>query len=342
MHLADRVGRVRRGHDRADAPAGDAERLRRAADRDGALGHPVERRDGNVLALVMDVLVDLVRHRVGVVPPAQLGDRFELAPRQHPARRVVRAAYNDRAGARRERGRQPVEVELLRRGERHVHRLRAAQDRVRPVILIERLEHDHFVAGIDDRQQRRSHRFGGAAGDGDLGLRVHGHPVPVRVLAGERVPEPLGPPGDGVLVHVVANRLRRRLFQDVGGGKVREPLREIDGAVLAREPGHPADHRLRERVGTSGRVHRGGSYKRKAPAKQPGAFDLPTGLASSPYGRFPNKMKPEVPPSITIVVIPMTPPPQSGPLFGLVSCQVVLGGSTSQTVYVPAGTPVMM
>src|SRR5256885_4082731 len=41
--------------------------------------------------------------------------------------------------------------------------------------------------------------------------------------------------------HVVANRPRRGLFQDVGRGEVREPLSEVDGPVLAREPGHPAD-----------------------------------------------------------------------------------------------------
>ena len=267
MHLADRFGRVGRGDDRADTPAGDAESLGRAADRDGAPRHPVERRDRNVLPLVIDVLVDLVRHRIGVVPPAQLGDRFELAPGQHPARRVVRRAHDDRAGARRERGREPVEVELPGRGQRYVHRLRPAQDGVRPVVLVKRLEHDHFVAGIDDRKQRRRHRLGGAARDRDLGLRVHGHPVPVRVLAGERVPQPLGPPGDGILVHVGTNRPCRRLFQDVGSGEVREPLSEVDGPVLAREPGHAADHGFRERVSASGRVHSGGSYKRRAPAK---------------------------------------------------------------------------
>src|SRR6059036_3707827 len=107
---------------------------------------------------------------------------------------------------RRERGGQPVEVELLGRGQGHVHGLRAAQDRVRSVILVKRLEHDHFVARVHDREQGRRHRLGSTAGDRNLGFRVHVHPVPVRVLAGERVPEPLGPPGDGVLVHVVANQ----------------------------------------------------------------------------------------------------------------------------------------
>src|SRR5207244_1921792 len=85
VHLTDGVGRVGWGHDCPDAPTRDAERLRRAADRDRALAHPVERRDGNVLSLVIDVLVDLIRHGVRVVAPAQLGDRFELAPGQYPA-----------------------------------------------------------------------------------------------------------------------------------------------------------------------------------------------------------------------------------------------------------------
>src|SRR4029077_1747641 len=80
---------------------------------------------------------------------------------------------------------------------------------------------------------------------------------------------------ESVRVHAVANPPRRGLFQDVGCGEVREPLSQVDRPVLAREAGHTADDRLGERMGTSGRVHGRGSYKAKAPAKQPGALNLP-------------------------------------------------------------------
>src|SRR2546430_16868084 len=59
VHFADGVGRVGRGHACADAPTPDAERLRSAAARYGPPSHPVERRDRDVLTLVINVLVDL-------------------------------------------------------------------------------------------------------------------------------------------------------------------------------------------------------------------------------------------------------------------------------------------
>src|SRR3989454_5466527 len=42
--------------------------------------------------------------------------------------------------------------------------------------------------------------------------------------------------------------------QDVRGGEVGEPLGEVDRPVLAREPGHAADHGLGEPVGALGGV----------------------------------------------------------------------------------------
>ena len=153
VHLADRIGRAPRRDDRPDAPACHAECLRRATDGDGALAHPGQRRHRDVLPVVVDVLVDLVGHRVGVVSAAQLGDRLEVPARQHAPRRVVRRADDDRAGALRERRPESVDVELCARGDRHEDRFRAAQDRVGPVVLVERLEHDHLVARIDDGEQ---------------------------------------------------------------------------------------------------------------------------------------------------------------------------------------------
>ena len=276
MHLADRIAGRRRGDDRPHAPARHAECLRRAADGDGAVAHPLERRDRDVLALVIDVLVDLVGHGVGVVPPAELGNGLELAPCEHAPGRVVRGAHDDGPRPARERRRDPIQVQLGIHRHGEVHRLGAAQDRVGSVVLVERLEHDHFVARIDDGQQRRRHRLGGAARHRDLGFGIHGQAIPVGVLAGERVAQPLGAPGDRVLVHVVRDGARGGFLQDLGGGKIREPLRQVDGSVLAGEPGHAADHRFGEPVGAPGGVHAGELTTRKAPARLPGPSSLRT------------------------------------------------------------------
>src|SRR5439155_19738294 len=249
------IGRARRRDDGPDAPARHAERLRRATDGDGALAHPGQRRHRDVLPVVVDVLVDLVGHRVGVVSAAQLGDRLEVPARQHAPRRGVRRADDDRAGALRERRPESVDVELCARGDRHEDRFRAAQDRVGPVVLIERLEHDHLVARIDDGEQRRRHRLGRAAGDGHFGLWIDGHAVPLGVLPCQGVTQPLGAPRDGVLVHVVADGAGGGFLQHVGAGEVGEPLRQVDRAVLVREPGHAADYRFGEAVGAVGGVH---------------------------------------------------------------------------------------
>ena len=72
--------------------------------------------------------------------------------------------------------------------------------------------------------------------------------------------------------------------------------------------------------------------KRKAPAKQPGAFEgvLLVRLRPHPYGvRFPNQMKLALPPSMTVIVQP-NPVAQPGPLVGKLSCQPVC--TVSQTV----------
>ncbi len=76
---------------------------------------------------------------------------------------------------------------------------------------------------------------------------------------------------------------------------------------------------------------------RKAPGKQPGAFDEALLGPTLRYGvRLPNQTKPTPPPSPTEIVQPK-PFAQDGPLVGNVWCQPSF--RTWQTVYVPAGKP---
>ena len=232
VHLTNAAAERRRRDDPSDAPTGDRERLARAGDRHRSLGHARQRRDRDVRALIPDVLVDLVGHRDGVVLDAERRDELELFPRKHPTRRVVRRVHNDRLRARRERGAQLVGIEdVLRRTERDVHRLRAGDVRIRAVVLVERLEHDDLVAGIDDREERADHRFGRAAGDGDHRLRIDAHAIEVAVGLRDRIAQRLRAPGDRVLVDVRVDRALRGLLERGRRGEIREALREVDAAM---------------------------------------------------------------------------------------------------------------
>ena len=262
VHLADARGELRRRDDPADAPPGDRERLARAGDRDGPLGHPLQGRDRDVGAGVLDVLVDLVGHADRVVIAAETRDELELGAREDASRRVVRGVHDDRPGSRGERAPQLVRVEReARRAERNEDRRSPADGGVRAVILIERLEDDDLVTGVDDREQRRDHRFRRSAGDREHRLRIDRHRVEVAVRPGERVAEGLAAPGDRVLVEVGVDRALRRLLHLRGRGEVGEALREVDAAVHRVQSGHLADDRLGETHGSGGKGRSRGAHQ---------------------------------------------------------------------------------
>src|SRR3989442_1018530 len=138
----------------ADPPSGRAVGLREAVDRDRPVGHVADRRKRNVARAVEDdVLVDLVRHRDDVVIGAEVRDRPELIAREHLTGRVVRRVQDEDLGAVRERGFQRFLVDGPI-GPFHAHgsRPRAADDRIRPVVFVERLEDDGFLAPVVPRE----------------------------------------------------------------------------------------------------------------------------------------------------------------------------------------------
>ena len=119
-------------------------------------------------------------------------------------------------------------------------------DRVRAVVLVEGLEHDHFVSRIDDRQHRRDHRLRRAAAHGHVQVGFHGHAVARREIRGNRFPQHFGAPGDGVLVHIGRDRVDRSGFQRVRSRKVGKSLRQIHRTVPMGEARHLPDDRLGE------------------------------------------------------------------------------------------------
>ena len=89
---------------------------------------------------------------------------------------IVRRVDDDRLGPRRERLAQAVDVERpVGLVERHEHRRRAGENRVGAVVLVERLEDDHFVARIDQRHEHGRHRFRRAAGHRHLAIGIDFH-----------------------------------------------------------------------------------------------------------------------------------------------------------------------
>ena len=82
-------------------------------------------------------------------------------------------------------------------GSRSLHEARhgAGDDAVGSVVLVVRLEDHDFVARIEHGEQRREHRLGRAAADGDL-ARAHVHAVPPREIGGDGLAQVLRAPGD--------------------------------------------------------------------------------------------------------------------------------------------------
>jgi hypothetical protein len=171
----------------------------------------------------------------------------QLAGREHLAGGIVRRVEDDGAGALVESLRQLGGIEApVRRAQRHEARRGAAEHGIRTVVFVEGLEDDDLVTRIDERQHRRDHRFGGAAGDRDLGLGIDGVAALALRLGGDRVAEALGAPGDGVLVDVGVQCRGGSVLESCGCPEIGKSLRQIDGVVLARLASHVANHRLGE------------------------------------------------------------------------------------------------
>ena len=144
-------------------------------------------------------------------------------------------AAASRAGSKRQSG-----------GASGTARTRPARHRdVGRVGVVGRLEHDHLVARIDDRQDGVVQQLGRAAGHGDLGVRIDRRasgPAPP-VVVRQRPPQPRQAGAGRVLVAVLADVARRRLLDEVRRREVGEPLPQVGGAVLDRQGGDLGEDR---------------------------------------------------------------------------------------------------
>ena len=126
----------------------------------------------------------------------------------------------------------------------------ARQDRVRAVILVERLEHHDLVARIEDRQHRRDHALGGAADNRNLRVGID-RPAGIGSagLGGDGVTKALGPPGDGVLVDIRVEGGLGCFLQLRRTWKVWEALCQVDGLMTKCQARHVPNHGLAEGLG---------------------------------------------------------------------------------------------
>ena len=211
-----------------------------------------------LMGCVDDVLVHLVGDDIGVVPFRQVGDDSQLRPGENLAAGVGGVAEDQRLRPLAEGVLQHLRVKAeVRRRQRHIDGLRAAEDGVRAVVLIEGGKHGHPVPGIGDGHHGGHHGLSGAAGDHNLAVRVDGHAHEAALLAGQGFAKILRAPGDGVLVGPFVGHPGQGVQKWRGRVEVREPLGQVHRAILEGDAGHPADDGIGEAGGAPGELSHG-------------------------------------------------------------------------------------
>ena len=148
---------------------------------------------------------------------------------------------------RRDRGAQLLERErVVGRAQGDDAPLRARERDARGVRVVVRLERHRLVARLEQREQGRRDRFGGAGGDEDLGVRVVLETPEPRLVLGHRLPQRRD--ADAGWVLVVAgpdgrDRGLHHLGRPVGVG---EPLAEVDRPGADGEGRHLGEDRRAE------------------------------------------------------------------------------------------------
>ena len=97
----------------------------------------------------------------------------------------------------------------------------------RPVIFVERLEDDHFVAGVDDGHHGGHDRFGGTAADGDFALGVDRECRGALEFFRNGIAQRFRAPGNRVLIDVRAMASCAAPLISAGAGKSGKPCERL-------------------------------------------------------------------------------------------------------------------
>jgi hypothetical protein len=109
-----------------------------------------------------EMLIDLVANRVGVVALHEFSDEAEFLRREDLADGVHRAVEQDRLGARGE-GVGKFGARQIPGGRREAHEPRHAAEHPhdRQIGIVERLDQDNLIPGIDHGHEGGGQRLGG-------------------------------------------------------------------------------------------------------------------------------------------------------------------------------------
>ena len=144
------------------------------------------------------------------------------------------------------------------RNQRYKDRLAVSPDGLRTVVFKIWREHDNFVTGVRQRENRVDHRLGRADGHDNLSLRVKLTPHEPAALAARGLPEIRRAHRDRVLVRTKLADFLQPVGQRLRGVKIRESLREVDCAALKADARHPADDGIGEMLVSSAHFLHGG------------------------------------------------------------------------------------
>ena len=166
LNFAQRRLKVRRVNHPADAPAGESVGLGHRVQRDRVCRRARDRGGREVPRVVVgEILVRLVTDMKEAVLGAQRVDRPQGRLGVDGAGRVVGRDGDDGAGARRDRGPQRREVELVVGIGRHQHRPGVGHGDRHLVVEVIRDRQNHLVPRIGDREHRVEEGLVAAGGD---------------------------------------------------------------------------------------------------------------------------------------------------------------------------------
>ena len=175
LALGHAVDDLRRGRDKADAPAGHGIGLREAVDNDRALLHAREGRNaGGFFPSVEQCVVDVVGDHQQIVLDGQLRDLRHRLARHDGAGGVVRSVDHQRLGVRRDEL-----FDGLRLHFKVVRQIRGNADGravavrdLRHVVQPLRVLDQDLVALVQQDKEQQAQRAHAAVGDDDLRFRV--------------------------------------------------------------------------------------------------------------------------------------------------------------------------
>ena len=200
-------------------------------------------------AVEHDVLPHFVANRDRVVARAEIGNQRELVGADHRAGRVERRIEDDQPRPRARHSRERLGGDApLGRFEPHEPCDAPCPLYERQIGVVERLEHHHFVARRDQREDRRGERLGRARGYDHL-ARIEVEPLMDAVMRGDRRSQCRRPRHRRILIRILEQRARRLGEHILWPATVGKALAEVDRAARPRA----CRHRFEDRCAKPGK-----------------------------------------------------------------------------------------